>query len=149
MKKLEQELLSKEQDNSSLQHKLNNAEADLEKAETKLSEAKHASDEGEQNKSANQELLRKVALLEDELDAAEKNLKDCNDKYVVLTDALTRLCRRVFVVDESLISIQLVADYDRSMSRRSISNGKCNELRRSGMSGRTSTMCVPMLLWMF
>jgi len=80
VKKLEQELLSKEQDNASLTHKLSIAEADLDKAEAKLSEAKHASEEGEQNKSANQELLRKVALLEDELDAAEKNLKDCNEK---------------------------------------------------------------------
>ncbi len=140
MKKLEQELLAKEQDNASLTHKLSIAEADLDKAEAKLSEAKHASEEGEQNKSANQELLRKVALLEDELDAAEKNLKDCNEKYVFPTDgsdaSLTACCMLMTLI------LTCVADYDRLMSRRNTLNGKCSELRRSGMSGRTNITYV-------
>lgn len=55
-------------------------EADLEKSETKLSEAKAAAGEEETNRSANENLNRKIALLESELDTAEKNLRDTTDK---------------------------------------------------------------------
>jgi len=75
-KKLEQSLLEKDQDITSLQHKLGILEADLDKAEGKLSEAKLAHDENETSKSANEGLTRKIQLLEEELDNAEKNLKD-------------------------------------------------------------------------
>ena len=81
-KKLEQLLLEKEQEISSLNHKLSVMDADLEKAEGKLTEAKAAQLEGESSKSVNEGLQRKIQLLEEELDAAEKNVKETVEKYV-------------------------------------------------------------------
>ena len=81
-KKLEQLLLEKEQEISSLQHRLQVTEGDLEKAETKLNDLKASQAEGESSKSANEGLQRKIQLLEEELDTADKNLKEAVEKYV-------------------------------------------------------------------
>ena len=81
-KKYEQVLLEKEQEITSLQHKISVLDADLEKAEGKLSDLKSAQEDGEQSKTANEGLQRKIQLLEEELDAADKNLKEAMDKYV-------------------------------------------------------------------
>ena len=72
----------------SLQHKLSVMDADLEKAESKLAEAKAAQEEGDNSKTQNEALQRKIQLLEEELDAADKNLKDAMEKCVRL-----RSCR--------------------------------------------------------
>ncbi|KNZ51174.1 kinesin family member C1 protein [Puccinia sorghi] len=79
-KKLEQESMHKDQELTSLQHKVSNLEADLEAAEKKLSDAKLQREEEESNKSTNENLNRKIALLESELDNAEKNLRETTDK---------------------------------------------------------------------
>lgn len=79
-KKYEQLILEKDQEITSLNHKLSVLDADLEKAESKLSESKAAAADGEHNKSTNEGLLRKVQLLEEELDAAEKNVKETMEK---------------------------------------------------------------------
>lgn len=57
-------------------------DSDLEKAEQKLADLKSAQEDGEQSRTANEGLQRKIQLLEEELDAADKNLKDAMDKYV-------------------------------------------------------------------
>ena len=72
--------MQKDQEISSLSHKLGLLEADLDKAEAKLKDAKSAKEEGEQSKTANEGLLRKIQLLEDELDVAEKNLKETGER---------------------------------------------------------------------
>lgn len=46
-----------------------------------MADKKTALVEAEANKSANDSLTRKIALLEEELDAAEKNLKETVEKY--------------------------------------------------------------------
>ncbi|KAK0489105.1 tropomyosin [Armillaria novae-zelandiae] len=79
-KKYEQALLEKDQEITSLQHKLALLDADLEKAEGKVQEYKLAQEEGEHSKSTNDSLQRKVQLLEEELDVAEKNVKDTVEK---------------------------------------------------------------------
>ena len=75
-KKLEQELLTKEQEIQSLTHRLTNAENQLDAAEGKLTDAKHVRAEHDQSKTTNEGLQRKIQLLEEELDSAEKNLKE-------------------------------------------------------------------------
>jgi tropomyosin, fungi type len=45
-----------------------------------LSETKAALTEAEGSKAANESLTRKIQLLEEELDAAEKNVKDTVEK---------------------------------------------------------------------
>ncbi|KAG8903554.1 tropomyosin [Tulasnella sp. 417] len=82
-KKYEQELLVKDQEIASLTHKLGVMEGDLDKAETKLADLKKADADGEAGRSTNDALSRKVALLEEELDTAEKTTKETVDKYVV------------------------------------------------------------------
>ena len=83
-KKYEQLLLEKEQEVGSLQHRLSTLDGDLEKAEAKLAELKSAHEEGETSKTTNEGLVRKIQLLEEELDAAEKNVKETMEKWVSL-----------------------------------------------------------------
>ncbi|KAG8922052.1 hypothetical protein FRC00_007878, partial [Tulasnella sp. 408] len=75
-KKYEQELLVKDQEIQSLQHRLGLAEAELDKNESKLSDLKRDADAGADGRNTAEGLTRKVQLLEDELDAAEKNAKE-------------------------------------------------------------------------
>lgn len=82
VKKLEQVLLEREQEISSLNHRLGVLDAENEKAEVELQKYKGFSLEGEQSKTTSENLNRKVQLLEEELDAAEKNLKETVEKYV-------------------------------------------------------------------
>lgn len=79
-KQLEQELLTKDQEIASLQHKLSVAEADLDKLEGKVHEHKTAREEHESNATNSESLQRKVDVLEGELDTAEKNLRETTDK---------------------------------------------------------------------
>jgi tropomyosin, fungi type len=81
-KAYEQDLLQKDQEITSLNHRLSVLDADLEKAESKLADTKTALSEGESSKSANEGLTRKIQLLEEELDAAEKNVKETVEKCV-------------------------------------------------------------------
>ncbi|KAH9989879.1 tropomyosin, partial [Russula vinacea] len=74
------ELLQKEQEITSLNHRLNVYEQDLDKSESKLAEAKASLSDAESGKTTNEGLMRKVQLLEDELDTAEKNLKETVEK---------------------------------------------------------------------
>jgi tropomyosin len=55
-------------------------DVDLEKAEGKLADAKNAREEGDHSRAALDNLVRKVQLLEDELDQAEKNVKETVEK---------------------------------------------------------------------
>jgi tropomyosin len=84
-KKYEQIILEKDHEITHLQHKLSVVDADLEKAEAKLAELKSAQEDGETSKSTNEGLLRKIQLLEEELDAAEKNVKETVEKWVSFT----------------------------------------------------------------
>ncbi|KAF9059714.1 tropomyosin [Rhodocollybia butyracea] len=79
-KKLEQLLLEKEQEITSLQHKLNVVEADMEKADGELDKMKRQNMEQIGSQTTSEGLQRKVQLLEEELDAAEKNAKDTVEK---------------------------------------------------------------------
>ncbi|KZV94604.1 hypothetical protein EXIGLDRAFT_505890 [Exidia glandulosa HHB12029] len=79
-KKYEQDILQKDQEILSLQHKLSILDADLEKAEGKLNEHKTLLADADGSRSTNENLTRKIQLLEEELDAAEKNAKETVEK---------------------------------------------------------------------
>jgi tropomyosin len=81
-KQHEQSILAKDQEITSLHHRLSILEADLEKADARLSDLKSAQEEGETSKSTNEGLTRKIQLLEDELDSAERNVKETVEKSV-------------------------------------------------------------------
>ena len=65
-----------------MQHKLGLAESELEKLEGSLKEHKSAKEEAGQHKDTNESLTRKISLLEEELDNAEKNLRETTEKCV-------------------------------------------------------------------
>ncbi len=75
-----QTLLERDQEISSLQHKLALAEDQLDKAESKVKELKGAAEEGDTHRTTGENLARKVQLLEEELDKAEKDLKETTEK---------------------------------------------------------------------
>ncbi|KAJ7148446.1 tropomyosin [Mycena crocata] len=79
-KAYEQTLLEKDHEITSLQIKLEHLDADLAKAEGVISESKADREAGETSKMTNEGLTRKIQLLEEELDAAEKNVKETVEK---------------------------------------------------------------------
>ena len=85
VKTLEQENLQKEHEITSLTHKNTQLEAEVEKLETAVKEHKLASDEGTGALTQNEALQRRLQLLEEEAEEADKNLRETNDKYVFLS----------------------------------------------------------------
>lgn len=130
LKKYDQIVLEKDQEITSMSHKISVLEAELDKVDAKLAEAKAAQDEGETLKSANENLTRKVALLEEELDAAEKNVKETMEKYVA---------RIVFICYQLLM---ICSGCGKLTSRQNTLNVKFNELSKSAISGRRSLRYV-------
>lgn len=130
-KKYEQLLLEKDQEITSLQHRLHLLDEELEKAEASLKESKLARDEGEKAKGENETSARKIQLLEGELDKAEKMLKDTVEK-----------CAWLLLLERSLISFSHNLGSDKSMSKQNTLSDKCSELSRSAICGRRSMRSV-------
>lgn len=82
-KKYEQQLLEKEQAITSLNVQIARLDGDLQATEERLAQAKSAQEDGEHSKTTNDSLARKILLLEEELDAAEKNVKETTEKCVL------------------------------------------------------------------
>src|SRR6267142_113051 len=81
-KKYEQELLQKDQEITSLNHRLSLLDSELGESETKSAKYKADLEDAERGKATNESLTRKIELLEEELDAAEKNVKETVEKCV-------------------------------------------------------------------
>jgi len=80
VKTLEQDNLQKEQEITSLQHKNGLLEAEVEKLEGQIKDHKGAAEEGQQHGTQNEALQRRLQLLEEEAEEADKNLRETNDK---------------------------------------------------------------------
>ncbi|KAL8734432.1 MAG: hypothetical protein Q9181_003212 [Wetmoreana brouardii] len=81
VKTLEQENLAKEQEITSLTHKNQTLEADIEKLEGHHSDLKKELDQSGHHGSQNEALQRKIQILEEEAEEADKNIRETNDKY--------------------------------------------------------------------
>jgi tropomyosin, fungi type len=88
VKTLEQDNMSKEQEITSLQHKNNLLESEVEKLETAIKDFKKSAEEGQQHGTQNETLTRRLQLLEEEAEEADKTLREANEKYA----RSTRLC---------------------------------------------------------
>ncbi len=90
VKTLEQESLSKEQEITSLNHKNQLLETNVEKLEADNAELKKTlgSREGDINQS--ESLQRKLQLLEEEAEEADKNLRETHEKYAKLAPSFWR-----------------------------------------------------------
>ncbi|CAG7994131.1 unnamed protein product [Penicillium salamii] len=80
VKTLEQENLSKEQEITSLNHRNQILEEEVEKAEAALKEAKDAASQSLQHDTQNEALQRRVQLLEEEAEENDKTLRETNEK---------------------------------------------------------------------
>lgn len=89
----EQQLLEKEQSITSLNVQIARLDNELQATEEKLALAKSAQEDGEHSKTTNDSLARKIVLLEEELDAAEKNVKETTEKCVVSDACYLEICR--------------------------------------------------------
>lgn len=137
IKGFDQKVLELEQTISSLEHKNGLLEAQLDQSEAKVTELKASSSDNEHTKSTSEGLLRKVQLLEDELDAAEKNLKETVEKYASLDSF-----HHDKAIPDGRYSPIFVIDYDKSMSKLSTLNDRCSAPSRSAMLGRRNTKYV-------
>lgn len=82
IKSLEQENLQKEQEITSLTHRNQLLEGEVEKLETGVKEAKNLAGESAQHGQQNETLTRRLQLLEEEAEEADKTLRETNEKYV-------------------------------------------------------------------
>lgn len=129
VKSLEQENLAKEQEITSLSHKNQLLEGELEKIESGLKEAKAAADESAQHGTQNESLQRRLQLLEEEAEEADRNLRETNDKYVYL-----------FPLRSSSASLtRNLTDSARLTSRPATTSARCKPWRQPATNGRPST----------
>ncbi|KAK9449955.1 tropomyosin [Limtongia smithiae] len=80
VKELEAELMTKEQEITSLTHKNSLLEEEVDKLEKQLGEAKTAAEDGAAHGSANESLTRKLNKIEEELEESDKNLRETTEK---------------------------------------------------------------------
>jgi len=80
VKTLESENLAKEQEITSLSHKNQVLEADVEKLEAQIKEYKGIADESSHSGRNAEGLQRKVQLLEEEAEEADRNIRELNEK---------------------------------------------------------------------
>lgn len=91
VKTLEQENLAKEQEITSLSHKNQLLETEVEKLETGIKEAKGIADVSDQQGSQNEALQRRLQLLEEEAEQADISIRETNEKYVLTDHGSSRL----------------------------------------------------------
>jgi tropomyosin, fungi type len=82
VKQLEQENLAKEQEITSLSHKNQVLEKEVETLEESVSKHKGLADESSQHGVQNESLTRRLQVLEDEAEQADRTLRETNEKYV-------------------------------------------------------------------
>lgn len=80
VKTLEQENLQKEQEIISLTHKNSVLETEVDKFETQVKDLKATATEGQQHGTQNETLTRRLQLLEEEAEEADKTLREANEK---------------------------------------------------------------------
>lgn len=87
IKTLEQDTLQKEHEITSLTHKNNQLEAEVEKLENTIKDLKAGAEEGTTATTQNETLQRRLQLLEEEAEEADKNLRETNDKYALISNS--------------------------------------------------------------
>jgi len=80
VKKLQDEILQKDQEIASLTHKNSVLESEVAALEGRLDEAKVQADQGAQHGSHNESLTKKISLIETELEESDRNLRETTEK---------------------------------------------------------------------
>jgi len=82
VKSLQQENLAKEQEITSLSHRNQLLETEVEKLEKQVKELKDLGASGDHHATQNEALQRRLQLLEDEAEEADKTQRETSEKYV-------------------------------------------------------------------
>lgn len=134
IKALEQENLAKEQEITSLTHRNQLLEGEIEKVEGNMKEYKDKADVSAQHDTQNEALQRRLQLLEEEAEEADKNLRETNEKYVL---GFISKPKRVFAANYVNI------DSARPMSRPATTSERFKLSRSPTVSGKPSTRRWP------
>ena len=126
VKALEQENLQKEQEITSLTHRNQLLEAEVEKLEAGIKEAKAAAGESAQHGQQNENLTRRLQLLEEEAEAADKTLRETNEKCICLTIS-------------DFFNTDSPPDSDRQMSRQATTSAKYKHWSNLVTNGKPNT----------
>lgn len=132
IKTLEQDTLQKEHEVTSLTHKNNQLEAEVEKLENTVKDLKAGAEEGTTATTQNETLQRRLQLLEEEAEEADKNLRETNDKYGFFL-SLT-ICHAIIYEIRKLTYLGFV----KPMSRPAISSAKSKLWSKTVISGSKS-----------
>lgn len=145
IKTLEQESLSKEQEITSLQHKNGVLEGQVDKLEGDVDKHKKLADEGSGSITQNEALQRRLQLLEEEAEEADKTLREANEKYVChgpVYGGSGLLLHKAYLGRarwKDCCADHMRSDFDRPTSRPDTSSERYRPSRTSVTSGRTST----------
>ena len=132
VKTLEQENLAKEQEITSLNHRNQLLDTEVEKLEAGIKDAKLMADESQQHGTQNEALTRRLQLLEDEAEEADKNIRETNEKYVKAFATSSHVPTKFSAKQQLLGSAKLT-------SRPVTLNVKLRLLKQSVMLGRKNT----------
>lgn len=86
VKELEQDNLQKEQEITSLTHRNQLLESEVEKLDTSVKDLKKEADGSASHSAQNESLTRRLQVLEEENENADKTLRETNEKYETLVD---------------------------------------------------------------
>lgn len=127
VKELEQKTLEQEHEIKSLTTKNGVLENEVEKLEGDKTNLKKENEDGAAHGTQNEALQRKLHVLEEEAEEADKNLRETNEKYA--GPAGSNLGR----------TDPRTADYGKQTSRPVITSGKYKHSRARGSNGNRST----------
>ena len=133
VKTLEQENLAKEHEITSLSHKNQLLEAEVEKLESGVKDAKKEAEAQAGHGTQNESLQRRLQLLEEEAEESDRNIRETNEKY----GPPSRLLKSTRV-SSSNADPASVADYDKRMSKLGTTNAKSRLSKPHAINGRRS-----------
>jgi hypothetical protein len=146
VKTLEQENLAKEQEITSLQHNNGLLQSEVEKLETAITDFKKVADEGQEFGTQKETLQRRLQLLEDEAEEADKTLREANEKYVSYhiicdssTPSHTPTSHHIDLAPAKTSANSFLTGFDKLMSRPDISSARSRPSRMSAISGSRNT----------
>jgi len=128
VKVLEQENLAKEHEITSLSHKNQLYESEVETLEKKNKEIQKALEEASGAGTHNESLQRRLQLLEEEAEESDKNIRETNEKY-----ENTVLLQGNMLIDERSLG------YAKQMSKPAITSARSKLLRPPVTNGKRST----------
>ena len=129
IKQLEQENLTKEQEITSLSHRNQLLESDVEGLEAKVKELKTNADMGANSSQEAESLQRKLQLLEEEAEEADKTLRETTEKYVLRMPSLITLLIHPLGY-ASLMSRPSITNEKLPLSQPNVINGRRNMRKR-------------------